>query len=335
MKAVVITGPGELEIVEKPKPHPGPGEILVKVEYCGICGSDLHAFHTGFLQPDLTIGHEFSGIVSDAGPGCENWSPGERVAGNNIIACGSCSFCAEDRDNQCLNMRRLGITGPGAMAEFIVLPGKDLYRLPGHTSLEQAALAEPLSVGLHAVNKVNPDPVENAIIIGAGTIGLMVLSLLKMRGIENILVIEPDPERAALAKKMGAAALIDPQKGNTDAEVNRLTSNRGAELVFECAGLPATIQDACNFAATASTVIVLSICYQPVEINFLSLVTREIDIKTAFGKTGAEFKEAVRLIVDKAVDLSPLISRVIPLGSIKEGFAQPTQGKIKTLVTMK
>ncbi len=335
MKAVIITGPGKLEIVEKPKPCPGPGEILVKVEYCGICGSDLHAFHTGFLQPDLTIGHEFSGIVSEAGPGCENWPPGERVAGNNIIACGSCSFCAEERDNQCLNMRRLGITGPGAMAEFIVLPGKDLHRLPENTSLEQAALAEPLSVGLHAVNKFDPDSVENALIIGAGTIGLMVLSLLKLRGIENILVIEPDPERAALAKKMGAAALIDPQKVNTDAEVNRLTSKRGAELVFECAGLPATIQDACNFAASASTVIVLSICYQPVEINFLSLVTREIDIKTAFGKTGAEFKEAVRLIVDKAVDLSPLISRIIPLGSIKEGFEQPTQGKIKTLVTMK
>ncbi len=334
MKAVVINGPGKLEIVEKPKPRPGPGEILVKVEYCGICGSDLHAFHTGFLQPDLTIGHEFAGIVSEVGPGCSSWSPGERVTGNNIIICGSCSFCLNEIENQCLNMCRLGITGQGTLAEYILIPARNLYKLPDHTPLEQAALAEPLSVGLHAINKVKTDSAKNALIIGTGTIGLIVLSLLKMLGIENILVIEPNPDRAAIAKTMGATTLIDPGQGNPDAVVKQLTGGHGAALAFECAGLPATIQEACNLAAAGSAVTVLSICYQPVELNFLSLVTREIEIKTAFGKTGAEFKEAVRLIGTGSVDLTPLISRIIPLSSIEDGFTTSTQANIKTLVDL-
>lgn len=332
MKTVVISGPGNLEIIEKPKPQPAPGEILVKVDYCGICGSDLHAFHTGFLQPDLTIGHEFSGVVAEVGPNCGNWFPGERVTGNNIIACGSCSFCLEGTENRCSDMCRLGITGPGAMAEYILLPARGLFKLPEHTPLEQAALAEPLSVGLHAINKVDPVAFENALVIGAGTIGLIVLTLLKQRGIKTLIVAEPNPDRAAVAKTMGATAIIDPGKGDPESEINRLTANRGASLVFECAGLPSTIQDACSLAAAGSPVVILSICYQTVGINFLSLVMREIEIKTAFGKTRAEFEEAVRLIGEGILDLTPLISRIIPLRSVKEGFLPSNRGDIKTLV---
>jgi len=126
MKAIVIEGPQKLALVEKPVPKPGAGEALVRVKYCGICGSDLHAYETGFLQAGLTIGHEFAGTVAALGAECEGWQEGDSVTGNNIIACGRCRYCRRGEDNLCLEMRRLGITDQGSMAEYVLIPTKDL-----------------------------------------------------------------------------------------------------------------------------------------------------------------------------------------------------------------
>ncbi|MBW6464476.1 MAG: alcohol dehydrogenase catalytic domain-containing protein [Firmicutes bacterium] len=332
MKAVIIDGPGSLRIVDKPLPVPGRGEALVKIKYCGICGSDLHAFETGFLPPDLTIGHEFSGIVESVGTGCPGWEEGVFVTGNNIIGCGKCSFCQKGLENLCLDMRRLGITDHGAMAEYALVPVKALVKLPQSASLTEAALSEPLSVGLHAVNKVNITADDSILIIGAGTIGLVILALLQLRAAKAITVVEPDPDRRAIAKSMGALKVIDPFTGSMDSEISRLTGNRGMNVIFECAGLPETIQEACSQAAADATIMVLSICHQPVELNFLSLVTREIKIKTAFGKTSAEFREAANLISSGMIDLSPLVTGLIPLDKVLQTFRKHSGGMIKTLV---
>jgi 2-desacetyl-2-hydroxyethyl bacteriochlorophyllide A dehydrogenase len=332
LKAVVISGPGSLEIIDKPVPVPGPGEALVKIKYCGICGSDLHAFETGFLPPGLTIGHEFSGVVKSVGDNCDGWVPGEYVTGNNIIGCGRCSSCRKGLDNLCLEMRRLGITDQGAMAEYAVIPVKNLVKLPGDVSLEQAALTEPLSVGLHAINKVNINPDDNFLILGAGTIGLIVLALLKNLGVENVAVVEPDPERGAVAESMGAAEVSSPGIAKLNRVKSNLTDHRDMDGVFECAGLPQTIQEACSQGAAGAKVVVLGICYQPVELNFLNLVTQEINIITAFGKTTEEFREAAGLITGGLVDMSPLITGIVPVAEVAKAFHQPSRGKIKNLV---
>jgi len=332
LKAAIINGPGNLEIVEKPVPKPGPEEILVKIKYCGICGSDLHAFKTGFLEPSITIGHEFSGVIESVGKGCKGWSAGDRVTGNNIISCGKCSFCFNSRDNLCREVRRLGITDHGTMAEYTLFPAKDLVKLSKEAPLEQLALTEPLSVALHAVNKVSFTGKDWILIIGAGTVGLILLSLLKQKGVENVIVFETNPYRQNTALKMGASAVIDPGQKNLDQEVASLTSNRGLSLVFECAGLPETIQEACSQAAAGGKAVILSICYQPVEINFLSLVTQEIDIVSAFGKTGSEFTEAAGMIAEGLIDLFPLVTGIIPVDKIHEAFNHPASGSIKTLV---
>ena len=334
MKAAVITGPGNLEIVEKPKPKPGDGEVLVEVKYCGICGSDLHAFDTGFLPPEVTIGHEFSGIIAETGPSCGNLAPGDRVTGNNLVACGKCPSCLKGTANHCSDMVRLGITGQGAMAEYILMPAEEVFKLPDQAPLKHAALSEPLSVGLHAINKAGSGRLDNALIVGAGTIGLIVTALMKNCGAKNIAVIEPNPERAAKAMAMGATVLINPDEDSSQQKLDHITGGAGADVVFECAGLPETIQEACSLAGRGSQVVVLGICYQPVEINFLSLITREISIKTAFGKTHEEFKEAVRLIGEGLIDLSPLISGTIPFSSIGEGFIIPARERIKNLVDL-
>ncbi len=332
MKAAVIKGPEQLEVVEKPRPRPGSGEALIRVAYCGICGSDLHAYHTGFLPTDLTIGHEFSGVIAETGPGCAQWSPGERVTGNNILSCGQCSACRAGAPNRCRDMTRLGITGDGAMAEYMLLPARELCRLPDHLPLEYGAFTEPLAVGLHAVHKVSLDGVQSALVIGAGTIGLVVIGLLKQRGLKQIIAVEPDPERCSIAIKMGATAVLNPLEESVESVLEKQTGQRAAPLVFECAGHPATIREACNVAAPGATVVVLSICYQPVELNFLSLVTGEVEIKTAFGKTREEITEAVHLMGRGLFDPAPMLSGIIPLSALQEEFAANTGGKIKTLV---
>ena len=332
MKAVVISGPGKLEIVDKPLPVPGPGEALIKISYCGICGSDLHAFETGFFPPRLTIGHEFSGVVCSLGEGCHRPAPGRYVTGNNIIGCGRCRPCRRGRDNLCLEMHRLGITAEGTMAEYALVPVKELVELPAEASLEEAALAEPLSVGLHAVNRAPINPGDSALILGAGTIGLAVLALLKYKGVENVIVVEPAPARRAVAGKMGAARVIDPAVAGMDREVGALTGGAGADVVFECAGLPETIGEACSLGGAGASVVVLSICEQAVELNLLNLVTREINLGTAFGKTAAEFKEAADLISRGRVDLTPLITDIVPVAEVAGAFSRPSRKNIKTLV---
>ena len=332
MKAVVIKGPGNLEIVEKPVPTPGAGEVLVKIKYCGICGSDLHAFETGFLDPEITIGHEFSGIIEEVGDNCPGWSAGDPVTGNNIIGCGSCSSCMSSRDNLCREVRRLGITDHGTMAEYALFPAKDLVKISKQAPLEQLALTEPLSVALHAANRANTGNSDRVLIIGAGTIGLILLSLLKLKGIENVIVFETNPDRHTTALQMGASAVLDPGQKNLDRDIASLTENKGTNLVFECAGLPETIQEACSRAAAGGKAVILSICYQPAEISFLSLVTQEIDIITAFGKTGKEFKEAAEMIAEGLIDLSPLITGIIPLEKVADAFHNPSSSSIKTLV---
>lgn len=332
MRAAVINGPGEIKVIEKPIPQPGRGEVLVKVKFCGICGTDLHAFSTGFFPPGVTIGHEFSGVVAGAGQGCEEWTAGEKITGNNNTPCGSCATCLGGNDNLCPEMRRLGIADNGALAEYLVVPAVSLHRLPGKTPLNAAALAEPVSVALHAVNLSGCRPEQKVLIIGAGTIGLIVLTLLKQRGLKEIAVVEPNLSRAAIAAQMGAVMVIDSRAGGLSTAADRFSGGRGANLVFECAGLPETISDACSLAGAKGSVIALGICHQPVEINFLSLVTREISIIPAFSKKAAEFKEAVNLISAGRIDLLPLISQVISLDDVEEGFKNYRPENIKVLV---
>lgn len=306
---------------------------MVKVKYCGICGSDLHAYESGYFPPGVTIGHEFSGFVAAAGPGCEHWITGNPVTGNNNTPCSKCPICLEGFDNLCPEMRRLGIADQGALAEYILVPSVSLYSLPENVSMQEAALAEPVSVGLHAVNLSDCQPEQTALIIGGGTIGLIVLALLKQRGIKTVAVIEPDPKRAALAAALGASSVINPDKNQLHAAVKSFSGSQGPKLVFECAGIPETISAACNLISTRGTIIMLGICHQPVEINFLGLVTREISIIPSFSKTTAEFVKAVELITSGKLNLSPLISKVISLDELDEGFNASAAKYLKILVS--
>ncbi len=332
MKAIVIRGPGQLAIIDKEIPRPGPEEALVRIKYCGICGSDRHAFECGFLPPALTIGHEFSGEIAALGEACPGFQVGDYVTGNNIIACGQCHCCLAGRENLCLEMQRLGITAEGTMAEYALIPLKTLVKLADSAKLEHAALTEPLSVALHAANKVNTKAGQQVLILGGGAIGLLVLTLIKNRGAQKVYLVEPDPVKRQVAEKLGAAKTFNPHADKLEKDLMEQTGNLGADLIFECAGLPSTLADACSLAAPGSTIVICGIPFQPVELNFLSLVTREINLITAFGKRDTEFKDAAEMIAGGLLDQLPLISSRVSYREAEKAFREPPAGDIKTLL---
>jgi threonine dehydrogenase-like Zn-dependent dehydrogenase len=323
VKAAALFGSGDLRLVEKPVPRPGPGDARVRVEYCGICGSDIHAYRSGFFPVGMTIGHEYAGKIDAVGEGVEErWRPGLWVTGNNILGCGVCSACIRGADHHCTGMCRLGVTAEGAMAEYLLAPVSSLFPIPEEVPLEWGTLTEPFSVAVHGINLSGVKPSDTAVILGAGTIGLCLLAELKGRGLSHVLVVEPDPARIQAAVSMGAAAAFPPG-GAARARVFDQTAGQGADIVFECAGLPDTIAEAPRLARRGGAAVILGICHEMVEMDFSDLVTREVRLVNACGKTSTEFGWAVEQIVSGRVSLAPVISRIIPLDRIAEGFTLP------------
>jgi len=338
LKAVVLNGPGDLQVVEKPAPQPAPGEVLVKVKYCGICGSDLHAYKTGMFPFGMTIGHEYSGIVDAVGPGVNKWQPGQRVTGTASLACRNCRPCRDGQDNICGAMNVIGVTRDGAMAEYLAVPEDSLCKVSLDMPLEYGALVEPLSVALHGVSMAEAGSDDAVVIFGSGTLGLCVLVELKRRGVKKVAVLEVNPARAEVARVMGADLVLNPLCDNVDNLLHPITAGAGADLVYECAGLPDTIRDAGNVARPGGSVVILGICEVPVDLFFLGLVTREIQLRTSYGSTAEEFRQALRLLTEGSVDLRPLISRTITVDEIEEGGFACLSGKncadVKVLVQM-
>ena len=207
------------------------------------------------------------------------------------------------------------------MAESLTVPAESLCTLPPEMPLEYGALAEPLSVALHGAGLVGAGPEDTAVVLGAGALGLCTLAELKRRGLKQVCVVEINETRAQTAERMGADAVVHPVKENISNRLEQALGNRAADLVFECAGLPETIQNAGNLARQGGAVVVLGICEVPVEMFFLGLVTREIQLRTSYGSTAREFRRALEMLAAGEVDVSPIITRRIPLEQVdRYGF---------------
>lgn len=321
MLAAVLNGPEDLQVVEKSKPEPQENEVVVKVKYCGICGSDLHAYQSGLFPFGMTIGHEYSGLIEAVGTGVRGFSAGQKVTGTASIACRSCNSCMTGKDNICEAMNVVGVTREGAMAEYLSVPHESLVPIPDNLSLEFGALTEPYSVALHGINISGIKPGHTAAIIGAGAIGLCLLAELKRRGIEQVYITDLNVGRLKTALKMEATAAFNAKNEDFEKELNRLTSGAGVDYVFECVGIPATMRDAPGLVRQGGTVVYLGICEIPVELFFLGLVTREIQLRTSYGATADEFKEALKIIISESWRLKPLVEHMISLENLQvEGF---------------
>lgn len=337
MKAAVFRGIGEIEVKDVPQPEAGPGEALIRVGYCGICGSDLEALHVGMYEPGLIIGHEFSGVIAELGPGVSGWEVGERVVVNDAIPCGACAPCLEGRLDGCESLTMVGVTHDGAMAEYVKITTKGLHRLPEGVTLRQGALVEPLAVALHGVRRSRLQVGDHALVMGAGPIGLLTLQCALLAGARTVSVTEINPARAALASRLGATRVLDPARENVGVALSGLTGGQGPDVIYVCTGAPKPYQDAVSLARKGGQIFVLGVCVMPVEADFTSVVLNDLCIEGSLAGR-AEFPAALDFVTEGRVEVEALVSHEIPLDEIMSGgfglLESPDSKAVKILVRL-
>ena len=335
MKGVFFEGKNNLLLKDDlPKPSIESDEVLLEVKYCGICGSDIESYDTGVLEiPGIIIGHEFSGIIAEVGQDVSSFQVGDRVTANPIVPCGKCYWCKHNQENLCKWTSALGTTFNGAMAEYINVKVERLIKLPDNISLQEGALFEPLAGALFAVESSGFKIGQTCTVIGAGSIGLLVIQVLNAAGASNIYVIEPVEAKQNLALKFGATDVYPPKKWS---KINKLTNKIGPDYIFDCIGLPETIMTSINLAKRGGTIEIFGIHTEPFEMKgFMSVVLKSLIIKGVYGYPLDTFPKVLKLVQNNKIDLKSMISRIIPMNEVSAIFDELVNKKhddIKVLV---
>ena len=338
MKALVYEGPRQMRIHDYPECSPLSGEVKIKVAYCGICGSDLHGYTgaSGRKIPPMVMGHEFSGVIAEIGEGVTQFKVGDRVSVLPVEYCGECEFCKEGSVNICKNRRNLGVLDvDGAMTEYICVKEKLVYRLPDQVSLEEGALLEPLSVAFHAVRKAQPVQGKNVLIAGTGTIGLLIVMLMKEAGAKAIIVTDLNDTRLKLAQKFGAQLAINPAKQDLEQCLVEAGIRDHIHLGVECVGATPTCQQTITYVKTQGRIIWVGNAAKMVNIDMQKIVTQELSIQGTYAFTDNDFTGALHLLEGKKIPASEIITGIVPLEKATETFDALVSGdnpNIKVLV---
>ena len=318
MKALVLEEYGKLVFREVPDPLPSPGEVVVRVKACGICGSDIHGFDgsTGRRIPPLIMGHEAAGVIHAAGDGTASWRPGDRVTFDSTIFCGECWYCRRGRVNLCDNRRVLGVhcaeyRQDGAFAEFVCVPARILHRLPDNVSFERAALVEAVSVALHAIRRATVSPGDTGVVVGAGMIGLLLIQALRRAGCTTIVAVDVDAERRNASLALGADVALDSGP-DTAGKLRDMTQGRGADVGFEVVGATPALAVALECVRKGGALTLVGNISPSVTLALQSAVTREITLHGSCANCW-DYPACLSLIEGKEINVDALISAVAPL----------------------
>ena len=325
MKALLLSEYKKLEVVDVPVPAPGPDEILVRVAACGICGSDVHGYDgsSGRRIPPIVMGHEAAGIVAAVGETVKAFRERERVTFDSTIYCGVCDFCRKGEVNLCDRREVLGVScgdyrRAGAFAEFVVVPARITYRLPDNLSFPEAALLEAVSVALHAVSLVRIQPGSSALVVGAGTIGLLIQQALRVAGCSRVYVTDIDKNRLALSESMGATSVL-LSGPNLLEEVLQATNNVGVDVAVEAVGNTAAVQSAISCVRKGGDVVLVGNVTPEVTLPLQKVVSRQITLHGSCASAG-EYPRAIELMSRGEIKVKPLISAVSPLSNGVQWF---------------
>lgn len=330
MKAAVIVAPHQVEIREIERPIPAPGDALVRVEAVGVCGSDLHAYEGTqpfFRYPEIG-GHEVVGIVEEIMPGpapeiAGRHQPrppevGARVVLDPSLPCGQCYPCGRGRYNCCENMRVLGVHEPGAFAEYFVAPVGCLHGIAASVSADAAVMVEPLSIGVQANNRARVVPGDTVLVIGAGAVGLSVM-LVALGRCGRVAVSDLSPGRLALARELGAEAIVNPAEQDAAAAVAEIFGPSGPAVVIEAVGRPATVRSALELAAASGRVVLLGLLTEDICFPGSWLVKKELDFLGS-RLHGGTVPQAVALVESGEVAPERLVSHHLPLHEAARAF---------------
>lgn len=316
MRAAMLEDRRRLVVRDVPELVIGDDEVLIDVEYCGICGSDLHIYTEGI---GLGLGHEFSGDIVQIGSDIDGWKIGDRVAVDPRVPCQECYWCRRGETGLCEKLYLRATRRQGAFASYAKTKHTQLYRLPDHVTYEEATLVEPTACALHAVRMSGLKVGDVVAVLGLGPIGQLVLLLARTSGAKAVYASEISPSRIELARDV-ADIVIDPTVTDPVDRILDLTGGLGPDIVFECAGNAKTTQESIALARRGGTIVIPGLCFEPVETSFIDVVLKGLTIKGSLAWSEGEFSSAFDLIRNRRINVSPLVTDRIPLEDINKAF---------------
>jgi threonine dehydrogenase-like Zn-dependent dehydrogenase len=327
VKAAVYRGRQQMVVEEVPTPRPGRGEVLVRVKYCAICGTDVHLFQQDHIQPGSILGHEFCGTVAEVGEGVINWKVGDRVIGGG----GTPAPDTPHRlvTNPRFTYRSMGstVSTNGAYAEYVLMEAWRPIPLPQGVPDEAAAQAEPCAVAVRAVQRSGVRVGDTVAVLGAGPVGLLCLQVARAQGAGRIYVSEPSQARAKAAVASGADRVFDPTQCDIVSEMVSLTEGSGPHVVFECAAAHRTLEQALEMARPHGRVVVVALAWNEVPVTPIDWVGREVEMVGSAGTTPEGWRTGLELMRQGKVRVEPMLSResYVPLERIQEAFVALSQ----------
>ncbi len=319
MKAMLLTEYKNLTVTEFPMPEVSANDVLVQVRACGICGSDIHGYDgsTGRRIPPLVMGHEAAGVITEIGSQVTSFKVGDRVTFDSTVSCGQCFFCRRGDINLCDNRMVLGVScgeyrRHGAFAEYVSVPQHICYLLPEELPFEHAAMIEAVSIAVHAANRTPVSLGDTAVVVGSGMIGLLVIQAMRLAGCGRIIAVDLAEDRLEKAKELGADIGLKGDAVDVPAEVRKLTSGRGADVVLEVVGIASTVNMAIACARKGGSVTLVGNLSPKVEMPLQAIVTRELTIHGTCGSRG-EYPACIELLQRRAIRVDPLITATISL----------------------
>lgn len=323
MRAAVLRDAKKLlQIEEVPDPTPGPGELILRVESCGVCGSDLHVSNIpGALAPGTVMGHEFAGVVVEVGREVgQRFRVDERVCALPFIGCGRCAACLAGDISRCPTIQSTGLGQiPGAYAEYVRVGQHEVLPLPESVGHRQGAMVEPLAVGLHAVEKAELQPGARVLVIGAGPIGLCTALWSRYFGARAVVVSEKATGRRELAARFGATDAIDPSREDLAAAFAK-SAGGPPDVVFECVGVSGLLQESMNLARDRGRVVVVGVCVGPDTIVPATAVLKELDLRFVVAYLRRDYELTLSLLAQGRISSEAMVTDVVDLARFPEAF---------------
>ncbi len=334
MRALVFEGKGRVGVREQLKPEIQAGHVLVRVKACGVCGTDGHIFHGEFpASAPVVLGHEYAGEVVEVGAGVTDLRPGQRVAVDPNVVCGTCRPCHQGKVHLCENLTALGVNYDGGFAEFSLAPRQQLYPFPERLDWAAAAMAEPIACCLHGTDLAAIRPGQTVLVIGGGAIGQIHAQLAKLSGAGRVVLSDPVAGRRELARQLGVDDTLDPRAQTV--EEMRAALGGGADVVVEAVGSAPTAEQSLQLAAAGGTVIWFGVAAPGARCNVspFDIYRREITVRGSFVNPFTHSR-ALALLAASRLQVGPLITRQVGLEQLPAVLAEPAGDDVKVMAIL-
>jgi len=338
MKAAVLEAVKKIVVKDIPVPEPKPDEVLIRVEVCGICGTDLNLYNGLYTaNTPVVLGHEYSGEVVRTGEKVKNFKTGDRVVSDPNESCGKCYWCRSSQPCFCIDLAAYGVLRNGGFAEYCTAGEKGVYRIPDSLGFESAAFTEPVSCVVHATDRIGYKSGDNVVIIGGGPMGQIHLQFALRSGANKVILVEPQESRIQMARDFGAKHVVNPGTEDVKETVLGLTERLGADTVIEVVGHTSTVEQAVDLAKKGGKVLVFGFSPQGEKAGFVpfDILSRELTIMGSWVNPYT-YPRALDILASKQVNVKPLTSNRIQLDNIMDGFnmmIEKPKGFMKALVS--